>query len=83
MSAYYQILDTLRSISRRLDLIEDRLDASDEEMVGISEACKILRCTRAAIYRRIDRGKLLCTQEPGDKGRYRFNRKYLIGLTKS
>ena len=76
-----RILIALTDIDRRLAAIETRLDNNDAELVGIAEACRILRCTRAALYKRIARGQVNCEQSEGSKGRYKFNRAYLIKLT--
>ena len=83
MNFHSRILMALNSIDQRLDQIEQRLDSADDELVGISEACRILRTTRSAIYKRIERGQLQCEQGEGVKGRYKFRRQYLISLTKS
>ena len=79
MNFNVKIMMALNSIDQRLDKIEQRLDTADSELVGIAEACRILRTTRHTIYKRINRGQLLCEQDDG--GHYKFNRRYLIGLT--
>lgn len=79
MNFHARIMMALNSIDQRLDQIEKRLDSGDNELVGIAEACRILRTTRYAIYKRIERGQLQCVQDEG--GHYKFNRHYLKSLT--
>ncbi len=62
MAREREILTLLHSIEGRISVMEERLDAKEGGMVGIGRAAEILGTTKAAVYRRIDRGQVPCVK---------------------